>query len=259
MKKVVCFVILVLLLLGLGTAQAQIVDEKKWSFGGVFGWYSPSYGEINDWLEEINKYWKTDLGLGGGPIVGLTASYALTPNLSLRGEIARFRSETSDKATLSGSEWWYWYYNWEETLKFDGEMTVIPVIFTLVYTFPEIFPQEFDALQQKFSLRPYLGVGVGQFVTTAKGSAKYTYDEWLNGWHLYHDEWQIKDEDTDKPFGVQLLGGVEGELSERVSWSAELRYVSAEAELRSKKGLWGFETEADLGGLMFAGSLKIKV
>lgn len=252
MKKTAWFVVLVLILLGL-TAPA-LAEENKWSFGGLLGWYSPDYGEVNDKLHEINDYWRTDLGLDSGPILGLTASYQFSPNFRLRGEIAKFRAETSDTGTLSGGYWYYWwYYSWEETLEFDGELIVTPVIVSGVYIFPEMS-------SPKFSLRPYLGAGIGQFITKGKVSAKYEYDEWLDSYHIYHEEWPIEDEDTDKPLGIQLLGGVEGELSENVSFGIEARYIVAEAELESRKlGLFGKkEIEVDLGGLMLTGSLLIK-
>lgn len=249
MKKVCIFVILVLFLVGLGTVPA-LAEENNWSFGVTGGWYSPSYGEVNDDLDEINDYWETDLGLDSGPILGLTASYQFTPNFQLRLEIAKFQSETSDTGTLSGGYWYYWwYYSWEENLDFDGELTVTPVILSGIYRFPSAG-----------SLQPYIGAGIGQFTTEGKASAKYEYSEYLDGYQIYHVEWPIEDEDTDKPIGIQLLGGIEGELSENIDFGIEAKYIIAEAELESTKLRWfgRKETEVDLGGLMLTGSLLIK-
>lgn len=246
MKKLVCFGILILLLLGLGAAQAN-VNETGLSFGVIGGWYLPGYGEINDDLEDINDYWGTNLRFRSGPILGFTASYDFTPNFRLRGELARFSRGTRDEATLSGSYWYYWwYYYWEETMDFTAELTVISLTLSGLYMFPSTS-----------SIRPYLGAGIGQFITTLKTKGSVEHDKWVDGWHYYHDEYSFRDRDTDSPLGVQILVGIEGELSENISFAIEGRYTIAEAEFELDKIDW--EPEVNLGGLTLTGMLKIRI
>lgn len=244
MKKVSVFLVLVLLLLGLGTAQAMA--ESDLSLGVIGGLCLPGYGDVNEDFELINDIWGTDIGFGSCPILGFTASYSLTSNFRLGGEIARFSSATSDSQTITGSYWWWWYYTyWEETLDITAKVTVIPVMFTATYTFPVAG-----------SWHPFIGGAVGQFLTTLEMEVDMEYEEWTDGWY-YYDKASADDKDTDWATAFQFRGGVERELRDNISYVIEGRYTVAEADVRLRD--IGYETEIDLGGLTIAGMIIVNL
>ena len=68
--------------------------KRSGSDGGL-GWYSPNFGEVNDYLDDIYTDW-TDLKFEEGMMYGAAVEYEITPNSKLRGEQNGFNAETSD-------------------------------------------------------------------------------------------------------------------------------------------------------------------
>lgn len=245
MKKV-SVLVLVLLIIGLGGTPA--LTEIGLSFGGVLGWYAPGYGEVNDDLDDINDSWGTNLGFNSGPILGFTAAYDITPNFRLRGEMTRFGQETSDSATLTYSYWYYWWYITEEqTLDFATELGVTSLNLSGIYLFPTTS-----------SIRPYLGAGLGTFITTLKAKGLVEYREYWDGYLVDYDSYSFRDSDSDNPLGFQLIGGIEGELSENTSLVVEGRYTAvAETEMEIDDIYW--EPGVDLSGFTLVGMIIFKI
>jgi hypothetical protein len=201
------------LVLGLfsGSAQAEL------KFGGLVGWYSPNFGEINDYLDWENDFWGTDLQFEGGMAYGAALEYGITPNFRLRGEWNGFKSETSETIEIDPGE-----LNWEYKLN------VNTYLLSVVYMGS---PGQ--------SVSPYMGVGVGQFMTKFQWEYPLVYlmpvvtpgqgEETAilpqsNGPSTYSGS------ETQGPIGFQVFVGIEAG-TRAFSFRGEARYISAEAEM----------------------------
>jgi len=204
--------------LGLGfvstPARAQL------SLGVVGGYYSPSFGEIND---DLNDWYPSAFGadfeLKAGMLYGLALDYGLPPRFTLRLEYYSFESKTSDDfwdgSALLGT-------HWEE----DYKLTVNPVIFSVLY-----------------SLSPaYVGVELGSFPTKTKND--WEWEDYFLGFVV--DSGSDSASVSDTPTGLVLLAGFEFG-GESPFLDLEARYV-----VGTKAKMEDWATEVDLSGLQLS-------
>ena len=194
--------------------------KTAWNLGGLVGWHSPNFGEVNDYLAHRNTIWDTDLEFEGGVMYGAAVEYEFTPNFKLRGEWNGFNSETSDSVDYV-LEW------------YDAEYKLNVNAYTLsgIYT-----------MSPEKSLSPYVGAGVGQFMTRFQRLETAL----LEGTPLLTSSGS----ETEGPFGFQVLMGIEfgtGILLLR----GEARYISAQVKMEDFESYDGSvsSTTIDLGGL----------
>lgn len=192
-----------------------------WSIGGVAGYYSPNFGEINDFDERYESWdiYGVDLTLKAGTIFGITAAHDISPNLRLRGEINSFTAEANDIGYWSSGPY-------EEVSDIDFQLTMTSLVFSGIYRFS---PEE--------PLSPYVGAGVGQFSTKVKLTEERRWYEYGS----LEDTYTTNVSQSDTPIGFQLLGGVEYSI-ENFLLAAEIKYIIAKADMAV------FKT-ADLSGL----------
>lgn len=215
-KKAVEFVVAGVLVLGLfsGSAGAAL------NFAGLVGWYSPNFGEINDYFDDVNDFWDTDLGFEGGMAYGAGVEYEITPNFKLRGEWAGFTIDTSDSVSHPRP-----FYRGEFELTMNA------------YTLSGIYRMSPEEL-----LSPYIGAGLGQFKTNL---------EWEESGVLPSYIWITFDRETEESIGFQALMGIEFD-TEKFLLRGEARYISAEVEIEDFSGMYDdvvSGTKVDLGGL----------
>ncbi|MEA1965491.1 MAG: hypothetical protein U9O41_10290 [Candidatus Aerophobetes bacterium] len=251
-KKAVVFMAVSLAVLIFGWATASSAQSGL-SLGVIGGYYSPSFGEINDDFEEVNILYGTDLELKAGIMYGAAVNYDINPQLRVRLEYDIFKSKTSGEGSysyvydswLDGYYGWgyYWYYeDWvEETIDAEFELTTTPIILSGIYKFSPF----------------YVGAGVGSFPTTCKSSGtltedyyldEYLYDSWYGGYtymdtyYWYTDSFDLSEEDSDSPTGFLVIAGVELG-GEKTFFNLEARYIPS---LKANFDTLG--TSADLGG-----------
>ncbi len=203
------------------------------NLGLVGGYYSPSFGKINDYFdEEYNDVYGTDFGFEAGMMYGLVLGYDVNPHFRLRLEYNSFESKTSDSyPDPRPYEWVDWDTDWK--------LTVTPVILSGIY---------------KFSFF-YIGAGLGLFSTEVKEVAtadSYYESASVSDSHARSVPCDIHPGDTfsrsvsDSPIGILVLGGFElGGKSPFLS--LEARYV-----VGTKAKLEDLDTEVDLSGLQFS-------
>ena len=216
-KKIIGFMVAGILFLVLGFVSTPASAEL--SLGVVGGYYSPNFGQVNDDLDEMNDLFGTDLELKAGMMYGLALGYDLPARFGLRLEYNSFESKTSD----TWSETWGL---WEFREDLDLELTVTPVILSLLYGFSPF----------------YIGAGVGSFSTKVKST--WTFEEYFLG--VLVDSESDSESDKDSPTGLVLLAGY-GFGGEPVFLNLEARYV-----VGTKAKLEDFETEVDLTGLQLS-------
>lgn len=213
--------------------------------GISLGYFSPSYGKINQDLAETNEYLGTDFKFKGGLASGVNLGYNFTSNWTITGEFFSFSSKTSDSYEYMRD------YGWNNVMfteiKADLEARLRALIFSGIYKF---FPGK------PFS--PYVGIGIGKFSTEFKQKGRgYSYwsDEPGERYEIYYSVF-----DDTSSIGFQLLGGAEYEIGERFSVVGEVRYISAEAndlvvsilgETTSLSGGGFKDTNIDWSGLYF--------
>lgn len=95
-KKIIGFLGAVALVWAIGLFSDPALAAL--SFGGLVGWYSPNFGEVNSYLAHRNTIWDTDWKFEEGIMYGAAVEYEITPNFKLRGEWNSFNAETSDYA-----------------------------------------------------------------------------------------------------------------------------------------------------------------
>ena len=201
--------------------------EAALNFGGLVGWYSPNFGEVNDYLDHRNTIWDTDWKFEGGMMYGAAVEYQITPNFKLRGEWNGFNGETSDS---DGVGW----------MGYEAEYKLNVNAYTLsgIYT---ISPEK--------PVSPYIGASVGQFVT------KFQWEEIrsIRG----TPESTSAGSETEGPIGFQILMGIEHH-TEKFLLRGETRYISAQVEIEDFESLGWVSlldgrvsgTTIDLGGLL---------
>jgi len=197
-----------------GPAQAAL------NFGGLVGWYSPSLGEVKDYLDVVNAFWDTDLKLEAGVMRGVAVEYELTPNFKLRGEWNGFSAETSDHDG-------YGWAGYKAEYKLNVNAYTLSGICTMS-------PEQ--------SLPHYIGAGLGQFRT------KIQWDETIS--IRGTPEWFTTGSQTEGPIGFHVFVGIRlgtGILLLR----GEARYILAKVKMEDFEGLRGpvSGTTIDLGGL----------
>ena len=180
------------------------------NFGGLVGWYNPTYGEVNEDLEGLNQRFGTSWELGSGLAYGLNLNYALSPNWRIRGEYFAFSSKTSD--SYSGV-----IHGHDVDIDYEIKASLGALILSGIYRFSP---------DKAFS--PYAGVGIGSFSTELKTEAT---GEGSYYWHYQDWEGNVNTSQSDKaaPIGFQFLGGVEYKIGENLSILGELRYINAKA------------------------------
>ncbi|MBA7684760.1 hypothetical protein ES703_93169 [subsurface metagenome] len=187
-----------------GSAQAAL------NFGGLVGWYNPTYGEVNEDLEGLNQRFGTSWELGSGLAWGLNINYALSPNWRIRGEYFAFSSKTSD--SYSGVT-----HGHDVDIDYEIKASLGALILSGIYRFSP---------DKAFS--PYAGVGIGLFSTELKTKA-----EGAGSYYDHYEDWEgnVNTSQSDKaaPIGFQFLGGVEYKIGENLSILGELRYINAKA------------------------------
>lgn len=178
-----------------GSAQAAL------SLGGLVGWYHSSFGEVNDYLDDVNEYWGTSLEFQGGLMYGITVNYEIIPNFKLRGRWNGFATETSDSGQRTA----------EFQYEADYKLNVNVLTLLAVYTMP-----------WKVAASPYVGVGVNQFIT------KFQWSETglRNGTPLLTSFGS----ETEPSIGFEVLAGIEYDTGGFLLWG-EVSYVSAKAEM----------------------------
>lgn len=181
-----------------------------WSIGGIAGYYSPNFGEINDFDERYETWdiYGVDLTFKAGTIFGITAAYDISPNSSLRGEMNGFAAEANDIGYWSSGPY-------GEVSDIDFQLTMTSLVFSGVYRFS---PEE--------PLSPYVGAGVGQFSTKVKLIEERRWYEYGS----LEDTYTTSVSQSDTPIGFQLLGGVEYSI-ENFLLVAEIKYTIAKADM----------------------------
>jgi len=217
-KKIIGFMVAGILFLVLGFVSTPASAEL--SLGLVGSYYSPNYGEVNDYLDEMNTFFGTDLEFKAGMMYGLALGYDLPPRFGLRLEYGSFEPKTSDTVSegLPGIL--------EYRTDIDLKLTVTPVVLSGIYKFSPF----------------YIGAGVGSFSTKAK--ATWTYEEYFLG--VLVDSESESESDSDSPTGFVLLAGY-GFGGESPFLNLEARYV-----VGTKAKLKDIETEVDLSGLQLS-------
>lgn len=171
------------------------------NLGGLVGWYHSSFGEVNDYLDDVNEYWGTNLEFRGGLMYGITVDYEIIPNFKLRGRWSSFVTETSDNGQRTAD------FRYEA----DYKLSVNVLTLSGVYAMP-----------RKEAASPYVGVGVSQFAT------KFQWSEagLLNGAPFLTSFGS----ETEGSVGFEVLAGIEYDTG-RFLLRGEASYVSAEAEM----------------------------
>lgn len=227
MRKIIRLIATGTLIFALGFAAR--VAGADWSIGGFAGYYSPAFGEVNEWDEwyEESRIYGVDLKLGAGVIYGITAEYGISPNFALRGEIKSFSTKTSG----TGYRSWSYY---EEEWDLDFELTMRSVVLSGIYRLP---------LE---TLTAYMGAGVGQFATRAELTtvARRYWDD------APEDTWTQSLSQSDSPIGLEFLGGIEYGIKNFLL-AAEIKYTAAKADM-------GYFRTADLSGLSLILRLLLK-
>lgn len=192
-----------------GSTQAAL------NFGGLVGWYNPTYDEVNEDLESVNERLGTNWELESGLAWGLNFNYDFNPNWRMRGEYFSFSSKTSD--SYSGL---VWGAIGEITVDIDYEVetNLGALVLSGIYRFS---PDK--------AFCPYAGLGIGLFSTELKTKARGE-----GSYYSYYQDWagNVNESQSDNasPIGFQLLGGAEYKAGKNLSIVGELRYVSAKAE-----------------------------
>lgn len=181
------------------------------SAGLSLGYFSPTYGEVNEDLEGLNDRLGTSWELENGLAYGLNLAYDLKPNWRIRGEYFTFSSKTSDSfsGVIGGLD---------VNIDYEIKASLGALILSGIYRFSP---------DKTFS--PYAGVGIGSFSTELKteaGEGSYGY------WHYEDWEGNVTTSQSDKvaSIGFQFLGGVEYKIGENLSILGELRYINAKAK-----------------------------
>jgi len=157
--------------------------------GGVLGYYSPNFGEINELFEEGNELLGTHFEFKPGMVYGAELSYDVNPQLSLRGEYLSFSSTTEDFV----SNIWIDLPDapdYEVNANATYKLSAIPIFLLAVYR-----------LSVRSSWSPYAGLGIGSFTSKAKASMDY---EEVDG----PGEGSISKSYEDSPIGYQVLAGI---------------------------------------------------
>ena len=137
-KKIVGFIIAGILVLVFGLVSTPARAEV--SLGLVGGYYSPNFGEINDYLAD---YYGTDLKFEAREMYELAVGFDVTPHFRLRLEYQDFQSKTRGTETHFDS---YSWYKWT--------LTTTPLILSAIYR----------------AIPFYMGAGVGSFPTRVEVS-----------------------------------------------------------------------------------------
>lgn len=190
-----------------GSAQGAL------NFGGLVGWYNPTYGEVNDDLESVNERLGTNWELKDGLAWGLNLNYDFSPNWRIRGEYFSFRSKTSD--SYSGL---VPYTDVDVDIDYEVQANLGALILSGIYRFS---PDK--------AFCPYAGLGIGLFSTELKTKARGE-----GSYYSYYQAWagNVNESQSDdaSPVGFQLLAGAEYKAGKNLSIVGELRYISAKAE-----------------------------
>lgn len=233
-KKVVGLVVAGVLVLGLGLISTPA--KAALSLGVMGGYYSPSFGQINDQFDEwYNDYYgNTDFGFEAGMTYGLVLGSDLGSHFEIRLEYNSFESATSDTTydtvvDLFGTLW-------EHYEDLDFKLTVTPVILSLIYEFSPA----------------YIGAGVGSFSTRIE-----TTRAWEEYWDWVLGDWGSESvSDEDSSIGLVLLGGLSFG-GKPIFLNLEARYITGtkiKLEVMS-----GWDTEVDLSGLQLSLLVGIRV
>ena len=174
-------VLLLVLVLTLSVGAFAFQDEpdgfRRLSFGGLIGHYTPTFGELKDYLNLSSTFWKADLDFEGGGVRGLIMEYAITRNFKLRGQWSTFNTQINVKDGYG----WTGY-----KAKYDLNVNAYTV--SGIYT---ITPEK--------ALSYYIGAGLGQFMT------EFQWDETIS--IRASPVWWSRGEETEKPILFQILAG----------------------------------------------------
>lgn len=197
----------------MGLGFIATLARAELSLDVVGGYYSPSFGNINDELAEFNGLYGTDFEFEAGTMYGLALGYDVNPHFWLRLEYNSFESKTSDDS-------WAYYDSLAEYWDEEFKLTVTPVILSGIYQFSPF----------------YVGAGIGSFATKFKYT--YTVEEYQD--EILVDSSSGSYSESDSPIGVLVLGGLEYS-SQGFFGELEARYLVAKAELerRDAKVDWG--------------------
>jgi len=179
MKKGLSLVLVLLLTLSVGAFAFQNEPDgfSRLSFGGLIGRYTPSFGELKDYLNLSSDFWEADLDFEGGEVRGLIVEYAITRNFKLRGEWSTLNTQISVKDG----------YGWT-AYKAKYNLNVNASTVSGIHT---ITPEK--------ALSYYIGAGLGQFMT------KFQWDETIS--IRASPVWWSRGEETERPILFQILAG----------------------------------------------------
>lgn len=153
--------------------------------------YSPDYGDLGDGLEKAAARYETPKKLKSSSGAAFSAGYDFSENWGLRIDTFSFTGVAD-----------YHHLHLPDTFLFKTSTS--PVLLSVVYRIPT-----------ERKLRPYLGAGIGSFPSKLTIHANIPERDY---------------EDKDSVTGFQVLAGAELELKGGLFFSAELRYLSAEAK-----------------------------
>ena len=145
-----------------------------------------------------------------GIMIEATYKYFINENLALGGSIGRWSDDDKYRESVDGYDY-YWGTFYTDTYTSDRTITIIPIMFNVTYFF--------DTADSK--MKPYIEGGLGLF------NAKVEWDEegriW-DSWYGVYDTYSLSTSDSAQPIGLRLGGGIEFEISPRVSINGDLRY-----------------------------------
>jgi len=180
MKKGLLLVLILVLTLSVGAFAFQNEPEgfSRLSFGGLIGRYTPSFGELKDYLDlSSSTPWEADLDFEGRGVRGLIVEYAIAHNFKFRGQWSAFNTQISIK---NGRGW--------TAYKANYSLNVNAYTVSGIYT---ISPEK--------TLSYYIGAGLGRFVT------EFEWDEVL--WRRGSPAKWSRGGETEKPILFQMLAG----------------------------------------------------
>lgn len=179
MKKGLSLVLVLVLILSVGAFAFQNEPDgfRRLSFGGLIGQYTPSFGELKDYLNLSSDFWEADLDFEGGEVRGLIVEYAITRNFKLRGEWSTLNTQISVKDG-------YGWTGYKAKYNLNVNASTVSGIHTIT-------PEK--------ALSYYIGAGLGQFMT------KFQWDETIS--IRASPVWWSRGEETERPILFQILAG----------------------------------------------------
>jgi len=197
------------------------------------GYYDPDYGQINEELSVLSAGTGMNLGFDSGFIYGLSIAGEIGDRLEARLEYDSFSSKTSGEFTDSYVDLDEVTHTFKNSMKM--ELTVSPVILSLVYRFPGA------------SLSPHVGVGLGLFSTKLTGES----------WYREYEDGDLVDFSYDRgaydddPVGFLVLAGLTKNIGKNFVLRGEVRYIfSAKATFTDETVSPPWSVDCDLGGFM---------